>query len=114
MYHLIHILLVIQLSVPLLESQPAPYTGILFPESRAIQCAEDAASSISLRVQLDARTRELSTTTTLFQDHIKDQDALILDLSTTSWWDTYGTMFSFGVGMILGLTASILIVSLVP
>ena len=102
----------VQLSVPLLEGSPAPFSGLLITEDHASQCIEDAAAVSRLRVETNVRTRQLSLSTHLYEAFIEDQRERIRGLLQTSWWDRNGTVFILGVGIILGVVGSALLVGL--
>jgi hypothetical protein len=102
-----------QLSVPLLQGRPAPFTGLLITESSATQCIEDSASVDRLTVDLAARTRELDLSSSLRDQFISDQRDRIQQLSQHSWWDDNGNVFMLGLGVILGIAAAALIAGLV-
>ncbi len=101
-----------QLSVPLLEGQPAPFQGLLITESDAFQCIEDAAAVERLTVEVNVRTRELEVSSSLRDQFIAEQRARIEELSRRSWWDENGNIFMLGLGVILGVAISALVVGL--
>jgi len=102
----------VQLSVPLLEGSPAPFSGLLITEDHATQCIEDAAAVSRLMVETNVRTRQLSLSTHLYEAFIADQRERIRGLLQTSWWDRNGTVFMLGVGIIIGVVGSALLVGL--
>lgn len=101
-----------QLSVPLLEGSPAPFSGLLVTEENALQCITDAASVERLTVELAARNRELEVSTSLREEFITEQRQRIVELSSRSWWDEHGTVFMFSVGIVLGVFVTALIAGL--
>jgi len=101
-----------QLSVPLLQGTPAPFSGLLITEGHATQCIEDAAAVSRLRVETSVRTRQLSLSTHLYEAFIEDQRERIRGLIQTSWWDRNGNVFMLGVGLVLGVVGSALLVGL--
>jgi hypothetical protein len=101
-----------QLSVPLLQGSPAPFTGLLISEADATQCIEDAAAVERLTVELAVRTRELELSNSLRDQFIAEQRARIDELSQRSWWDENGNIFMLGLGLVLGVAASALVVGL--
>ncbi len=102
----------LRLSVPLLEGDPAPFDGLLISEADAIQAIEDSAAVSRLTVELAARTRELELSSSLRDQFIEEQRTRIEELSQTSWWDQNGNVFMLGLGLILGVAASALVVGL--
>lgn len=102
----------IHLSVPLLQGTPAPFTGLLVSEADAIQAITDAAAVNRLTLELAARTRELDVSSMLRDAFIEEQRVRIEQLRAHSWWDDNGTIVMFGVGLILGVAASALVVGL--
>jgi len=102
----------VQLSVPLLQGTPAPFSGLLITEDHATQCIEDAAAVSRLRVETSVRTRQLSLSTHLYEAFIEDQRERIRGLLQTSWWDRNGNVFMLGVGIVLGVVGSALLVGL--
>lgn len=100
------------LSVPLLEGMVAPFTGLLISEADATQCILDAASVSRLTIELAVRTHELDVSTTLREAFIAEQRARIDQLRERSWWDENGNIFMLGLGLILGVAASALVVGL--
>lgn len=101
-----------RLSVPLLEGRPAPFSGLLITEEHALQCITDSASVDRLTLELAARTRELEVSSSLREQFISDQAKRIQELSSESWWDKNGNVFMLGVGLLLGIVASSLVVGL--
>lgn len=101
-----------ELSVPLLEGMTAPFSGLLVTEDHALQCVEDAAAVERLTVELAVRTRELAVSSSLRDQFIAEQRARIEELSRRSWWDENGNIFMLGLGLILGVAASALVVGL--
>jgi len=101
-----------RLSVPLLEGRPAPFSGLLITEEHALQCITDSASVDRLTLELAARTRELEVSSSLREQFIEDQAKRIQELSSESWWDRNGNFFMLGVGLLLGIVASSLVVGL--
>jgi len=101
-----------RLSVPLLEGSLAPFDGLLIDENSATQCIEDAAAVDRLTVELAARTRELELSSSLRDQFEADQRTRIEELGRRSWWDENGNIFMLGLGLILGVAASALVVGL--
>ena len=93
----------VRLSVPLLEGRPAPFSGLLITEDHALQCITDSAAVDRLSVEVAARTQELSVSSSLRDLFIEEQRKRIEELSAESWWDKHGTVFMFGVGLVLGI-----------
>lgn len=102
----------LELSVPLLEGQVAPFTGLLITESHAVQCIEDAAAVDRLTLEVSIRTRELELSSTLRDAFIAEQRTRIEELSRRSWWDENGNIFMLGLGLIVGVAASALVAGL--
>lgn len=102
----------VHLSVPILQGSPAPFSGLLISEADAIQAITDAAAVNRLTLELAARTRELDVSSMLRDAFIEEQRTRIDQLREHSWWDDNGTIFMFGVGLILGVAASALVVGL--
>ena len=101
-----------QLVVPLLEGTPAPFSGILMPEAEfRLAIEQDAAAE---RWQIEARVFEhqLETERLLFEAFIEDQSSRITSLLEQSWWDENGNWFMLGLGLVLGVGVSALIVGL--
>lgn len=101
-----------QLVVPLLEGSPAPFSGILMPEADFhLAIEQDAAAE---RWQSEARVfeRQLETERRLYEAFIGEQGDRINELSQQSWWDENGAIFMFGVGVVLGVVVSAIIVGL--
>lgn len=88
-------------SVPLLEGDAAPFSGVLFDEDRTIQAIEDAAEVDRLRVHVSAITRLNDTSTSLYEGHISNLND---ELRTSRNWNK----FSFPVGLVLGLALGLL------
>ena len=101
-----------RLSVPLLEGMTAPFDGLLIGEDDVFQCVEDAAAVGRLTIELAARTRELELSSSLRDQFIAEQRTRIEELSRRSWWDENGNIFMLGLGLILGVAASALVVGL--
>tara|TARA_R100001132_G_C3271933_1_gene94020 strand:+ start:2367 stop:2627 length:261 start_codon:yes stop_codon:yes gene_type:complete len=60
-------------------------------------------SLLRSQLQLEAR---------LYEEFIEEQRSRIDSLSTESWWDKNGTWFMFGLGLVLGVAGSAVIVGL--
>jgi len=101
-----------QLSVPLLEGRPAPFTGLLISEAAAGECIEDAAEVDRLRVETRVRLRELEVSAQLYEEFVGEQRSRITALSQYSWWDENGALFSLGVGLVLGVVVSLVVFAL--
>lgn len=102
----------LRLVVPLLEGSPAPFSGILMPEADfRLAIEQDAAAE---RWEREARVFELQLETerSLYEAFITEQRNRINALSERSWWDENGTLFMFGVGLVLGVVVSAVIVGL--
>ena len=101
-----------RLVVPLLEGNPAPFSGILMPEADfRLAIEQDAAAD---RWQQEARVfeRQLETERVLFEAFITEQRNRINELSEVSWWDENGALLMFGLGTALGVVVSAIIVGL--
>lgn len=101
-----------RLVVPLLEGSPAPFSGILMPEADfRLAIEQDAAAE---RWQSDARVfeRQLEMERRLYEAFIEEQSNRINALSGQSWWDENGALFMFGIGTVLGVVVSAIIVGL--
>lgn len=101
-----------RLSVPLLEGSPAPFSGLLITERHAAQCIQDAAAVARLQVESSVRSRQLTLSSSLYEAYIENQRKQIRNLRQTNWWDRNGTVFMFGVGLILGVVSSAVLVGL--
>lgn len=101
-----------RLSVPLLQGTRSPFDGLLIDEESALQCIEDAAAVDRLTIELAARNRELELSAALRDQFIGEQRTRIEELSRRSWWDENGNIFMLGVGLVLGVAASALVVGL--
>lgn len=101
-----------RLSVPLLQGARSPFDGLLIDEESALQCIEDAAAVDRLTIELAARNRELELSAALRDQFIGEQRTRIEELSRRSWWDENGNIFMLGVGLVLGVAASALVVGL--
>ena len=101
-----------QLASPLLQGQPAPFSGILLGEDDfRLALRLDAASQ---RWEREARVfeRQLETERRLYEAFISEQRARINQLSERSWWDENGALLMFGLGTALGVVVSAIIVGL--
>ena len=101
-----------QLAVPLLEGHEAPFSGILLSEDDFRLALElDAAAD---RWQTEARVfqRQLETERSLYESHISAQRDRIRELSQHDWWDDNGNWVMLGLGIVVGIVASALLVGL--
>jgi 7-cyano-7-deazaguanine synthase in queuosine biosynthesis len=98
--------------VTLLEGRPAPFSGLLIDADAAEQCIEDAAAVDRLTVELAVAQRVLQQSTTLYEQHINEQESRILQLSTTSWWEQNGNIIMLTLGLILGVVGAAVVVGL--
>lgn len=101
-----------RLAVPLLEGHQAPFSGILLSEDDFRLALElDAAAE---RWEAEARVyqRQLETERSLYEEFISEQRDRINELSQQDWWDENGTWFMFGVGAVLGIVVSVVLVAL--
>lgn len=101
-----------RLVVPLLEGNPAPFSGILMPEEDFRLAIELDAAADRWRNEARAFERQLETERRLYEEFIGEQRARINELSEYDWWDENGNWFMLGLGLILGVGVSALIVGL--
>jgi len=101
-----------QLAVPLLEGHEAPFSGILLSEDDFRLAIElDAAVE---RWQTEARVfqRQLEVERGLYESRVSEQQDRIRELSQRDWWDDNGIWVMLGLGIIVGVAASALLVGL--
>jgi hypothetical protein len=98
--------------VRLLEGELAPFSGLLIDADAAGQCIEDAAAVETFRVELAVAQRVLQQSSTLYEQHINEQESRILQLSTTSWWEQNGNIIMLTLGLILGVVGAAVVVGL--
>lgn len=101
-----------RLASPLVEGSPAPFSGILLSEDDFRLALElDARAS---RWEREARVfqQQLEVERRLFEDFISDQRNRINELSEQDWWDENGNWVMLGLGLVVGVVVSAVLVGL--
>ncbi len=101
-----------RLTSPLAEGSPAPFSGILMTEEDFILSLENDAAVPRLTQENSLLRSQLQLEARLYEEFIEEQRSRIDSLSTESWWDKNGTWFMFGLGLVLGVAGSAVIVGL--
>lgn len=101
-----------QLAVPLLEGSEAPFSGILLSEGDFRLALEFDAAAVRWEREARVFERQLETERNLYESHIGTLNNTIRELSDESWWDENGNWFMLGLGVVLGIVASGVLVGL--
>lgn len=100
-----------QLSVPLLRGSAAPFDGLLITEQAAASCIEAQASARRWQLTSEADTQLREQSAHLYEQFITEQNSRIQQLSQHSWWDDNGNAFMLGLGFLLGIALTAVIVA---
>lgn len=100
-----------QLSVPLLRGSAAPFDGLLITEQAAASCIEAQAAARRWQLTSEADTQLREQSAHLYEQFIIEQNSRIQQLSQHSWWDDNGNAFMLGLGFLLGIALTAVIVA---